>query len=125
MHGGKNFDVQVSTQLDGFLRGGMGAFQVRGPFVSPNGHHPDVKWAIVAAEIFENGVVAGIPAKIGLDVAVADGIAGPQSLVSVEQASGRKVDRRDGDHCDGANFLGVMPIQFGHIAEAQLRDKLL
>ena len=70
-------------------------------------------------------MVASIPAKIDLGVSIADGITGPQGLVPVEQAPGRKVDRRDGGHCDWASLLGVVPVQFGHIAEAQFGNKLL
>ncbi len=125
MHGDQGLDTQVPTQADGLFRGGMGAFQVRGPFVSPNGHQPQVKGAIAAADVLEKRVVASIPAKIDLGVSIADGITGPQGLVSVEQAPGRKVDRRDGGHRDWAGLLGVVPVQFGHIAEAQLGNKLL
>jgi len=125
MHGDQGLDTQVPTQSDGLLRGGVGAFQVRSPFVSPNGHQPKVKGAIAAAEVLENRVVASIPAKIDLGMSIADGITGPQGLVSVEKAPGRKMDRRDGGHCDWAGLLGVVPVQFGHIAEAQLGNKLL
>ena len=125
MHGDQGLDTQVPTQSDGLLWGGVGALQVRSPFVSPNGHQPKVKGAIAAAEVFENRVVASIPAKIDLGVSIADRITGPQSLVSVEQVPGRKVDRRDGGHRDWAGLLGVVPVKFDHIAEAQLGNKLL
>ena len=59
--------------------------------------------AIFHRRFFEKSVVAGIPAKIDLGVSVADGITGPQGLVSIEQAPGRKMDRRDGGHCDGGD----------------------
>ena len=84
MHGDQGLDTQVLSQSDGLLRGGMRAFQVRGPFVSPNGHHPKVKGTIATAEVFERRVVASIPAKIDFGVSIADGITGPQRLVSVE-----------------------------------------
>ena len=35
------------------------------------------------------------------------------------------MDRRNGGHSDGASLLGIVPVQFGHIAEAQLGYKLL
>ena len=125
MHGDQGLDTQVPTQSDGLLRGGVGALQVRSPFVSPNGHQPKVKGAIAAAEVFENRMVASIPAKIDLGVSIADRVTGPQGLVSVEQAPGRKVDRRDSGHRNRAGLLGVVPVQFGHIAEAQLGKKSL
>jgi hypothetical protein len=106
MHGDQGLDTQVPTQSDGLLRGGVGAFQVRSPHVSPNGHQPKVKGAIAVAKILENRVVASIPAKIDLGVCIADGITGPQGLVSVKKAPGRKVDRRDGGHRDWAGLLG-------------------
>jgi hypothetical protein len=48
----------------------MGAFHVRGPFVSPNGHQTKVKGAIAAAEVLEKRVIASIPAKIDLGVSI-------------------------------------------------------
>ena len=94
MHGDESLDTQIPTQSDGLLRGSVGDFQIRSPFVSPDGHQPKVKGAIAAAEVLEKRVVASIPAKIDLGVSIADGITGPQGFVSVEQAPGRKVDRR-------------------------------
>ena len=77
MHGDQYLDTQVPTQSDGLLRGGVSAFQVRSPFVSPNGHHPKVKGTITTAEVFEQSVVASIPAIIDLGVSITDGITGP------------------------------------------------
>ena len=120
MHGDQSLDTQVLSQSDGLLRGGVSAFQVRGSFVGPNGYHSKVKGAIAAAEVLEKRVVAGIAAKIDSGVSIADGISGPQGIVSVEQAPGRKVDRRDGGHRDGADLPRVVPVQFGYIAKTQL-----
>ena len=77
MHGDQGLGAQVLSQPDGLFRGGVGAFQVRGTFVSPNGHQPQIKGPVTAAEVLENSVIAGIPAEIDLNVPVADGITGP------------------------------------------------
>ena len=77
MHRHQGLDTQIPTQSDGLLRGGVRAFQVRGPFVSPNGHHPKVKGTIATAEVFEQSVVASIPAIIDLGVSITDGITSP------------------------------------------------
>lgn len=82
MHGDQGLDTHVLCQSDSLLRGGVGAFKARSPLVSPDGHHPQIKRAVTAAEILENGVVSGIPAKIDPGISIADGITGPAGFRS-------------------------------------------